>query len=309
MKTLHSSPQRSPAPAPWSGLAGLAGLAGLILCLAGCDNQSAATGADNAVASQVAARVDGDEISIHQINDMLERTKTRADDEASAKRLRQQVLDKLVDQQLLVRQAIGDKLDRTPDVQMALDGARREVLASAYLKQIATTRIKPDDAAIRQYYEEHPPLFAKRRVFVLQEINFVDARVPAETRSAIKAVVEAGKPIDETVRALRARGVEFTQSEGQRPSELITTDLLPALFARQPGQGLFVQTTAGTSLLYVKSFEEAPLSEAVAWPRIARFLENQIVNQELVSAMAGLRSRARIDYFGDFAAPAEPLQK
>lgn len=281
--------------------------AAFVILLTACDQNNA--GPNGSVPSQVAARVDGDEISIHQVNDILERTKSRADDEATAKVLRKQVLDKLIDQQLLVQKAVIEKIDRTPDAQMALDAARREVLANAYLKQFTVQKTKPDDAAIRKYYEEHPPLFSRRRVFVLQEINFVNSKVPAESQSAIKAIVEAGKPIDEAVKALRGRGIEFTVNEAQRASEQITIELLPALYSRQPGQGLFVPTAPASSLLYIKSFEEAPLTEANASPRISRFLENQALTKELTAVVAGLRSKAKIEYMGDFSAADGASQK
>lgn len=292
---------------PSTSLAIWSNILGLTLLLSACDQNN--TGPKTATSTQVAAKVDGDEISIHQVNDMLERTKMKAGDEASAKLMRRQILDRLVDQQLLVQKGISEKIDRTPDVQMALDAARREVLATAYMKTVTEGKTKPDGATIKKYYEEHPTLFARRRVFILQEINFINSKVPAEGQSAIKAIVETGKPIDETIKALRARGIEFTQSDAQRPSEQITIELLSPLYTRQPGQGLFIPTSPATSLLYVKSFEEVPLSEADAWPRIARYLENQSITQQLSTVVGGLRTKAKIDYFGDFASTDTPAQK
>ena len=272
----------------------------LTLLVTACGNQN--TGPKTTTPSQLAAKVEGDEISIHQVNDMLERTKVKVEDEATAKLVRKQILDRLVEQQLLVQKAISEKMDRTPDVQMALDAARREVLAGAYLKRFTGSKLKPEEKAIRKYYEEHPALFSRRRVFVLQEKNFVSIKVPAEVQSVIRAMVEAGKPIDETIKALRSRGIEFTQSEAQRASEQITIELLPPLYTRQPGQGLFVPTSPSVSLLYVKSFDDAPLSESDAWPRISRFLENQAITQERAEAVNNLRTKAKIDYFGEFSA-------
>ena len=54
-------------------------------------------------ATQVAAKVNGDEISVHQINNVLTRaTGITADNAPQAKR---EILDKLIDQQLAVQQA------------------------------------------------------------------------------------------------------------------------------------------------------------------------------------------------------------
>lgn len=249
---------------------------------------------------QVAARVDGAEISVHQINHLLARANTGADNPEAARALRKQVLDKLVDQQLLVLKAQTDKLDRTPDVQLALDAARREALANAYLQQFGASKPKPSESEVHRYYVEHPELFSQRRVFELQELNF-SAKTPAETQAAITEMSASGVPLDQMIELLNARGVVFARTDSQRASEQISLELLPRLYKVKAGHSLVASNAKTMSVVYLKGWQEAATPEAVALPRVAQFLSNQALSQALDDVIKSLRLKAKIEYVGEFA--------
>ena len=76
-----------------------------VLAVAGCEK-------GRMPATQAAARVNSDEISVHQINAVLSNVKGIAPENTA--RIKQEILDKLIDQRLAVQQAIELRLDRTP---------------------------------------------------------------------------------------------------------------------------------------------------------------------------------------------------
>ena len=110
----------------------------LALGLAACGSKDA-----EKPASQIAAKVNSGEISVHQINYVLSRTGASAGAPETAPKIRREILDRLIDQELAVEQAVGKKLDRSPDVLMAVENARREILARAYVEQLTAAMPKP----------------------------------------------------------------------------------------------------------------------------------------------------------------------
>lgn len=77
----------------------------LAIGLAGCGSKD-----DKKPASQVAAKVNAEEISVHQINFVLSRSGAGNVTPEQAPKVRREVLEKLVDQQLAVEQAIEKSL-------------------------------------------------------------------------------------------------------------------------------------------------------------------------------------------------------
>lgn len=254
-------------------------------------------------ASQVAAKVNSEEISVHQVNFMLGRVASGAVSAEQAPKVRREILEKLVDQQLAVEQALEKKLDRSPNVLMALDAARRDILARAYIEQLATTAGKPTDESIKKYYADHPALFAERMVYSLQEIV-----LPADTGVAgpLREMVDAGKSMDEVANWLKGRGIKFVTGSATRPAEQIPLNLLPKVHALKDGQSLVIETPQNTTILRVIASQPAPVNEAAAQARIQQFIGNQRAGEVVSEEMQQLRAKAKIVYQGEFAGADVP---
>jgi EpsD family peptidyl-prolyl cis-trans isomerase len=255
----------------------------------------------NKSATQVAAKVGDEEISVHQINFVLSRTSAAANaTPESAQKLRNEVLEKLIDQQLAVDQAIDKKLDRTPDVVTQLEAARREVLARAYVQQIAGGLPKPTAEEVRKYFADNPQLFSERRIFNLQEI-LVPAGAGAEVADQVKAQVAAGKSMEEIATWLKGRDVRFGGNSATRAAEQIPLELLKMVHKLKDGQTTIISNPQGFTVLRVASSQSAPVTEAAALPRIQQFLTNQRGAEVIGQTIKDLRAKTTVTYMGDFA--------
>ena len=78
---------------------------------------------DKKPATQVAAKVNSGEISVHQVNQVLQRQPGLKPEQVQA--VSRRVLDGLVDQELAIQQATEQKLDRDPRVVSAIEAAKR----------------------------------------------------------------------------------------------------------------------------------------------------------------------------------------
>lgn len=271
----------------------------LAISMAGCGK-----GGDKPKATQVAAKVNGSEISVHQVNALL--SKLQGVPPEAAAKVRQEVLGKLVDQQLAFDQAVEKKLDRNPDVMMAIESAKREIVARAYLEQIVSSQSKPSEDDARKYYSENPYLFSQRKVFNLQEMML--PKDPA-VREELRSQIAAGKSMDELAGWLKAKGVQFRAAAGNKPAEQIQLDILPKLAAVNAGQTSLIEGEQNDFVVRVISAQSAPVEESVARPRIMQFLQNVNAQKAVEAEMTRLKANAKVEYLGDFAngapAPAE----
>ena len=268
--------------------------AAVVLALAGCGG-----GDDKPKATQVAVKVNGSEISVHQLNAVL--SKLSGVTQENAAQAQREVLGKLVDQQLAYDQAVEKKLDRNPDVMMAIESAKREIVARAYLEQVVSGATKPTDDAAAKYYAANPALFSQRKVYTLQEIAL---EKKPESIALANQQVAAGKPMTEIAAALKAANVQFRAAAGVKPAEQLPLDILPKIAAMSVGQTALIEGEQAAFIIRVEGAQLAAVDEATAKPRILQFLQNKARQDALAAEIQRLKSGATIEYMGEFAKTA-----
>src|SRR5262245_7520128 len=260
---------------------------------------------DAKVATQVAARVNGDEITVHQINYVLARRQNVSPEfAAQAKR---EILDRLIDQNLARQKAIVSGLDRSPNVVQAIEAARSEILARAYLEQATAHLQRPSPEETRDYFEKHPELFAQRRVFNLEELAFT---VKDDVAAELRGQVSKTQSVQEIAKWLQSRGVKFAASRGVRAAEQIPLEILPKVQAMKEGQVRLFEVAGGRfQVIRVVDFRAAPVDEATATPRIQQFLVNRRSHEATVEEIKRVRQAAKIEYFGEFVSTASAMEQ
>jgi EpsD family peptidyl-prolyl cis-trans isomerase len=278
------------------------GLIPLLLAIAlipGCGKKDE-TAAKAKAATQVAAKVNADEITVHQVNYILARNpNVKPEAAGDAKR---EILDRLIDQQLAKQEAIEAKLDRSPDTMQAVEAARSEILARAYLERIAATQPRPTEEEVKKYYAEHPELFARRRVFSLEEILVA----PQEGLAAgLREQVAKSRSMQDVAGWLKSRDAKFAVNSGVRAAEQIPLELLPKLQAMKDGAiQLFEAGDGRVDVIRIVASKPAPVDEATAMPRIQQFLFNQRSREAVAREMKRIKDKAKIAYVGEFAGGA-----
>src|SRR5205814_9580419 len=117
--------------------------------------------------TQVAARVNDTEISLAQLQHVLQRQPRVSPERAEAQT--RSVLDGIVDQELAAQAARKSGLDRDPRVVRALEAAKRHLPARAYQDVLADRATLPSSDDVDRYYDSQPALFAQRRFYSVQE--------------------------------------------------------------------------------------------------------------------------------------------
>jgi EpsD family peptidyl-prolyl cis-trans isomerase len=255
----------------------------------------AACGAKKPGPTQAAARVDGAEITVHQINYRLQRERgLRADQMEQAGR---KVLDQLIDEQLVVEKAEKEKLDKDPQAAQAMDAARREVLARAYVEQVAQGVPAPTEDALHRYYEQNDALFTRRRIYTLQEFL---AQVPVDRIPVLKAMIDAGKPVADVAAWFKEQNVPFRGQQGVHPAEQVPLNSLKQLADVPDGRGLITSTGDQVHVTYVVSSVSEPVDYDKAKPAITQFLGAESRRKTTEGNLAALRSAAKIQYMAPY---------
>lgn len=250
-------------------------------------------------ATQVAARVNKTEISVHQINYLLQRQGSVASEQLDA--ASKGALERLIEQELAVQRAKELELDRDPRIVQALEAARRDVLARAFTDSIGDAALKPAPEDVHKYYDANPALFKQRRVYVVQEMAVdTDARKLDELRTR----VQAARSLEELTQSLEQGGFKFAGGRSTKTAEQIPIGLLPQFAALKDGESLVMPTSNGAHVVYLVSSQSAPVDEATARPAIERYLAIDNRRQAVAQQMKALREAARIEYVGNFAEAA-----
>lgn len=249
-------------------------------------------------ASQVAARVNDGEISIHQVNFLLQQREVRQDAVEAASR---QALSRLIDQELAVQKALTLKVDRQPAVLQALEAARREVLARAYVERVAEASTPPSNADVEQFYKDKPALFSARRIYQLQEFNI---EVPQEKLPELGKRLTASKDMEAFADYLRNSNIRHVQNRAVRAAEQLPMEKLDEFSRMKDGQARIMPTPAGANVLVLMKSELQPVSLEKAKPAIEQFLSAQRKRELVERDMKDLRTAAKIEYLGKFAQAA-----
>lgn len=260
----------------------------IVFALAGCSRSQPEAGAG---ASQVLARLTGGEITLQQLNTLLASRQVMNADQA----VRQQALDSLIDQRLLADFARQNKLDRSPDVMADLQAAATAVLARAAADQIRAKAARPTEADIDAYYDAHPPAFARRRVYRVDELAFV---LPDSERKQLETSIAQARQLDDIATWLHKQQRVFGRQSGiVKPEDLPADDAL-ALQSASVGTITMLRDTKGSNLKVMQILQITPYPVLRADARA--FIETQLSSQRqrefLDSEVVSMRAKADIQY-------------
>lgn len=272
----------------------LVALAASLALLAGCGDKSKDKGA-----TQTAVKVNKEEITIHQINYVLQQQRGLQPEQAEA--ASRQILERLIDQELAVQKATDLKIDRDPRVVQQMEAARREIIARAYAEKTGEAAAKPTDADIKAYYDAKPALFSARRIYSLQELS-IEAK--PEQVATLREQLGAAKNINDFVEYLKSNNYRFAGNQAVRPAEQLPLNLLDTFAKLHDGQAVLLPSATGAQVVLVAATRSEPVDEARAKPVIEQYLLNDAKRKLVESDLKALRAAAQIEYAPKFAPAA-----
>ena len=260
----------------------------------------------DAVATQAAAKVNKQEITVHQINFALQQQRGLKPEQADA--ASRQILERLIDQELAVQKAEELKLDREPRVVQQIEAVKREIIARAYLEKVSEAAAKPTAEEIKKFYAEKPALFSERRVYTLQEIA-IEAK--PEQHVMLRDRLAAAKNVNEFLEFLKTNDFRFTGNQAVRSAEQLPLANLDAFARMKDGQAILSTTPQGLQVVVLAGSRTQPVPEDQARGVIEQYITNDRKRKLMEDDVKAMRTAAKISYAGKFAeaaasAPAAP---
>ncbi len=279
---------------PDRGRAVGAAIAVAAMLLVGC------SGGRDKGASRIAAKVNKEELTVQQVNFVLQQQrgiKPEQVDTAS-----RQMLERLIDQELAVQKAKELKLDRDPWVMQAIEAAKRDILARAYVDKASDAAVKPSPGDIAKYYNDKPSLFKDRRVYSIQElaIEAAPAQIPM-----LRNELSTAKSITDFIDYLKSSNLRFAVNQAVRAAEQLPPATLDMFAKLKDGQAILIPVATGAQVVVLAGSRTEPVDEARAKPAIEQYLHLEARRKLAEADMKAMRAAAKIEYMGKFAQSAD----
>jgi peptidyl-prolyl cis-trans isomerase C len=252
---------------------------------------------DSVPEGQVAAVVDGEEITLQEVNSEIQALNIPAG--SDKQRTQRQALQRVIDRKLLLSAARDKGIDKTPDFLAQQRRADEMLLAQTYAKQQLSAVPVPSEADIQGFMAKHPTAFARREQLALEQIRFAP---PRDLRSL--QILDKDRSLDAVAAHLTQLGIKFERGPTGLDTASVPAGVMDAINKVPagepfviPSQGL-VTVNVITGRKQLATDPRQGRSAAVAAWRQEKF--GELLQRQLAS----LRSGANIKYQNGFSPPA-----
>jgi len=261
------------------------------------------TGCEKKPTGQVVAVVNGEEITLQELNTEL--SELKIPENADKKEARRAVLQQIVNRRLLAQAAKTDGVDRDPAYISAQRRLSEQLLVSMYGKKAMDTVGVPGTAEINKFMAQNPTLFSQRTLYKLDQIQF---EMPADPKS-LKAL-EGAHTMDAVAEILTKMGVKFARGAGSFDSGKIPPQMLKQILALKPGEPFIVPAgEAGKGLVNViTGSTPIAIPQDQARALAAQAYRNQALGKLGEQRLNEAKAKAKIEYQPGYEPPA-PAKK
>ena len=266
----------------------LASTAVAMLALAACNKT------DKLPEGQVVATVDGAEVTVHELNAEMAMIGNRATG-APPKLVESVALQRVIERKMLSNEATTRKLDKNPQFLLAKQRTDEGLLVQALQQDIQSKVPASTREAAQKFVAENPQVFGDRKVFTLDQIQFLR---PANIE---ELPLKAAKTMAEVERVLVDANIEYRRAPQQLDSLVInpalTTEITkiaatangePFIFSDQP-QG------APVPVLYVNNITNT-VTQPFTGEKAITYAQNLLQRQEVQKRLAGELKKIQDSY-------------
>ncbi len=267
----------------------------LIILAAGA---MALSGCEKAAEGQVAAVVNGEEITLQEINAAL--AQVNPPEGTDKKLLQQRALQQIVDRRLLAQAAKESGIDQDPAYLIRQRQLSEALLVQMYAQKAGTTLKVPDENAINDYTEKHPFAFANRTVYAVDQLVF-----PApENLEELKAL-ESASTLEQVGATLTEMGIPFQSKTAQMDSAQVPPAMMAQIVSLSPGEPFVIPTGATVTASVIKAQQKVPYNADQSGPVAVKAIRNEEMAKIMKQRLDDAKAKAEISYQSGFEPAAD----
>ncbi len=268
----------------------LIALTSLSMILAGCQKKAE---------GQVVAVVNGEEITLNELNGEI--AELNVPPNADKKRVQTEVLQRMVERRLLAQAAKDAGLDRDPAYINQERRLKERLLVSMYGKKAFDTVAVPDTVKVDQYISSHPAIFADRKRYRLDQIQF-DA--PADLKKL--QTLEGAHSMADVAAWLNQAGIKFQRGAGALDSAVVPADTMAKINALPPGEPFIVPNGNKIVVSVITASEPIVLTPEQARPMATQAIRQEELNKIGQDRLKEAQTKAKIQYQPGYEPPKAP---
>ncbi|WP_370655245.1 EpsD family peptidyl-prolyl cis-trans isomerase [Sphingomonas aurea] len=256
----------------------------------------AVAGCKRSATGQVVAVVNGEEISLSELNGELKNAPQGADKDV----VRAQALQNLINRKLLVQQARERGIDKDPDFLQRERRMDDQVLIEMLGQQVTKNVSTPGAAEIDRFIAQNPQMFGGRAIYALDQIIFP---MPQD-RNRLKAF-EADHSLDAVAKRLQTMNIQFQRQQGKLDSVATPPELLKQVTSLPAGEPFVIATGGNVVVSVVGGKQDAPIAGDQARQIASELIRKNAVTDIAQKQIKQARDAAKIDYQPGFAPKAD----
>ena len=269
----------------------------LSLSLSACSGKKTESTTD----SKPAVKVNGKAISDAEFQ-LKSGMHDRGDDKKSHP-VSEQAMQSMVNMELLRQAAVESKLDADKAVQAKIANAMRSILATAYMEKKLAEVVKPTEADISAYYNQHPERFANRKMLTMQEVAI---RAQPGKEAEIRAEAGKAKKAEDLEKWLQANKIEFNRAPISNTTDQIPDEVMQKLKDVTVGGSVIVGGNGMLHVIFVLADQAQPIVLAQASSMISNQLMDKGAKDTMANMIKSLRDKAKIEYVAPYSEKGLP---
>lgn len=255
------------------------------------------TGCEKTAEGQVAAIVNGEEVTLQEINAAL--GEANIPEGVDKEAIKQQALQQIVDRRLLAQAAKEAGIDQDPAYLIRQRQLSEALLVRMYADKAGTTIKVPDQAAIDRYTEANPFTFANRTVYAVDQVIF-----PAPADLGDLKQLEVANTLADVERILTGMGIKFARKSAQMDSAQVPPAMMAQIVSLAPGEPFVIPTGGTVTASVIKDRQTVSFNPEQAGPVAVKAIRNEEMAKIMKQRLAEAKAKAEITYQSGFS-PAD----